>query len=284
MGGPVWAIEPTQVINYVSCHDNHTLFDKLQLTCPDASLAELVAMNKIASAIVITSQGVPFFQAGEEILRTKEKADGTFDHNSYASPSSLNAIKWDDLNKAEYADVHDYYKGLIEFRMNHAALRMSSSSDISKYMNIFMNGSNDQNVIAYELSGEANGEISDGIIVVFNPSAEAAKVDLPEGEWKICVNGEKAGTEVLGTATGSVDVNAVSTMILVKGAVKLSDDVQTDTPTTDNTNDTTTPAPTASNESPSTGDSPLSTILFVVLALSVISVIASIVLGKKKTN
>jgi len=168
--------------------------------------------------------------------------------------------------------------------MNHAALRMSSSSDISKYMNIFMNGSNDQNVIAYELSGEANGEISDGIIVVFNPSAEAAKVDLPEGEWKICVNGEKAGTEVLGTATGSVYVNAVSTMILVKGAVKLSDDVQTDTPTTDNTNDTTTPAPTASNESPSTGDSPLSTILFVVLALSVISVIASIVLGKKKTN
>lgn len=282
-GGPVWAMEPTQVINYVSCHDNNTLFDKLQLTCPDATMEQLVAMNKMASAVVITSQGIPFFQAGEEILRTKVKADGTFDSNSYASSSSLNAIKWDDLNKAEYADVHDYYKGLIEFRKNHAALRMTSSSDINKYMNILMNGSNEQNVIAYELSGEANGEISDGIVVIFNPSEDSAKVELPEGEWKICVNGEKAGTEVLGTATGSVDVAGVSSMVLVKGATKLSEvDDNQDTTTADQ--ETTTPAPTASNESPSTGDSPLSTVLFVVLALSVVSVTASVVLGKKKTN
>ena len=238
-------------------------------------------MNELTAAIVLSSQGVPFIHAGEELLRTKVKPDGTFDHNSYASTSSLNSIKWDDLNKAEYEEVYNYYKGLIEFRKNHSALRMSKASDVNKYMDIFMDGSDDQNVIAYKLSGDANNEVSDGIVVIFNPSSEATTVELPEGDWKICVDGNKAGTEVLGTATGSVEVTGVSSMILVNGATKLSD---VDENQNDVTGDdvTTVPGSTASDESPTTGDSQLATILFVILAASIVCVTVSVVLGKKK--
>ena len=296
-GAPIWAMNPTQAINYVSCHDNYTLFDKLQSTCPDATMEELVAMNSLSAAMVITSQGVPFFQAGEEILRTKEKEDGTFDHNSYASSSELNCIKWDDLNKAEYKASYEYYKGLIEFRKNHAAMRMDTMDEVNEYMNIFMKGDDAQNVLAYELSGEAEGEVADGIIVVFNPSADVAEVTLPEGEWQVCVNKEAAGTEVLSTATGSVEVDGVSCMVLVKGATKMSDedaddnnggdsagdDVTDDDPTDETTkaDETEAATTTASNASPSTGDSPISMVVFVVLALAIVSVLTSVVVGKK---
>lgn len=217
-GDPAWSWYPTQVINYVSCHDNYTLFDKLQATAPNASLGELVDMNNLSAAIVMTSQGVPLFQAGEEILRTKEKEDGTFEHNSYGSGCALNSIKYDVLNNDQYQRSYNYYKGLIEFRKQHSALRMTSYDDIYRYMSTMVDGNNNQGVVAYKISGDANNDISDGIIVAFNPSGWDYTLSLPEGSWKICVNKEKAGTDVLGTASGSVKLVSKSCLILVKGA------------------------------------------------------------------
>ncbi|MBQ3544153.1 MAG: type I pullulanase [Lachnospiraceae bacterium] len=214
-------VKPAQVINYNSCHDNYALFDKLALTNPDDSYEERVKQNNLATAILFTSQGVPFFQAGEEILRSKPLEGGGFEHNSYASPSSLNSIKWDDLNKAEVQQSVAYYKGLMELRANHAAFRMTSFNDIMDNFEYILEGDADEDsVIAYKLNGGVNGEVSDGIVVIFNPSKNTKSVDLPEGEWNICVNAEKAGTEVLGTATGKVDVEPISAMVLVKGATE----------------------------------------------------------------
>lgn len=286
-GEPVWAYSPIQSVNYVSCHDNYSLFDKLQITCPEATLDELVSMNKLAAAVVITSQGIPLFQAGEEILRTKEKEDGTFDHNSYASPSSLNSIKYDDLNKAEYKSTYDFYKGLIEFRKNHAAMRMTNYSDISKYMNVYRDGTGEGNIIAYTLSGDATNEVSDGIVVIFNGNKEAVDVEIPEGEWKVCAENGVAGTDVLGTVSGGkVSVYPSSCTILVQGATKMSEAGETpDTPSTDvPSTDVTTEenVTTAGNEAAQTGDSAshMAMVAFVAVAFAAVIVVAR----KKRFN
>lgn len=296
-GAPVWATAPTQTINYASCHDNLSLFDKLQSTCPDASFDDLLKMNSLTAAIVLTSQGVPFFQAGEEILRTKVKADGTFDHNSYASPSSLNSLKWDDLSKDGYKKSYEYYKGLIEFRKNHSGLRMTTDTEVYENMKVLMDGENDLNVIQYLIDGKANNEVSDGIVVVFNPSKEATTVSLPDGEWKVCVNGEKAGTEVLATANGSVEVAPVSAMVLVNGATKLSaagdnnsgtnDDTTNDTTANGDTNSngtSTTEKTTSKDQSVQTGDNSSTAILVTVIACMAVVLGMTVMAKKRKEN
>lgn len=278
-----WASTPSQVINYNSCHDNYTLFDKLALSNPDDSYEERVKQNNLAAAILFTSQGVPFFQAGEEILRSKPLEDGTYEHNSYASPSSLNSIKWDDLNKAEVQQSVEYYKGLMELRKNHAAFRMTSYTDILANFDYIQDGMDDEDsVIVYTLNGGANGEVSDGIVVIFNPSKNTKTIELPEGEWNICVNAEKAGTEVLGTATGKVEVDAISAMVLIKG--KTVDDGTTGNAGlvgTDSNNgsssDTLQP-----NEGPATGDNAVAYVLVVLMACACVA--ALVVVRKRKFN
>ena len=117
-------------VNYASCHDNMTLFDRIVNSTPDASREDQIKMNNLAAAIYMTSQGIPFVHAGEEMLRSKPTKDGGFDENSYASPDSVNKLKWDDLNSKEYQDVYKYYQGLIAFRKEHAALRMTTAKDV----------------------------------------------------------------------------------------------------------------------------------------------------------
>lgn len=272
-GGVVWSVSPDQVIQYASCHDNYTLFDKITITNKDDSFEDRVKANNLSAAIIFTAQGVPFIQAGEELLRSKPNGDGTFEGNSYASSSSMNAIKWDDLNKDEYKKTYDYYKGLIEFRKNHAALRMTSYDDILANFKYIQNGQNDEDsVVAYTLNGGANGEVSDGITVILNPSQNTKTIDLPEGEWNICVKGEKAGTDVLGTAKGTVDVEPVSAMILVKG--KTVDDGTVGSNTNTNGNNNT----LAPNQSVQTGDNSG----IIVIALMVLACASVLVIVRKR--
>lgn len=228
-GGAVWAVTPDQVINYNSCHDNYTLFDRITISNGDDTFEERVRENNMAAAILYTSQGVPFMQAGEEILRSKplaqpDKNGIAFEGNSYASSSAMNAIKWDTLNDPAYAQVYEYYKGLIEFRKNHAGLRMTSYDDILDHFTYLKKGKDDDDcLVAYQIDGDANGEVSDGIIVILNASKNTKDLELPEGTWQICVNGEKAGTDVLGTATGKISIEPITAMVLVKGATKMGD-------------------------------------------------------------
>ena len=115
---------PTQIINYVSCHDDMCLVDKLKEAKPtDATDDELIRFNKLAQTIVFTSQGVPFIYAGEELYRNKKGV-----HNTYQSPDSINQINWD--NKTKYIDIFNYYQGLIALRKAHPAFRIPTAEGL----------------------------------------------------------------------------------------------------------------------------------------------------------
>ncbi|MBQ7857491.1 MAG: type I pullulanase [Oscillospiraceae bacterium] len=221
-GTPSWASSPTQTVNYASCHDNLALFDRITLCTKDYSLEDQVKMNNLAAAIVMTSQGIPLFQAGEEILRSKPLPDGSYDHNSYKSPDSVNSLKWDHLNDPVYEDVYNYYKGLIAFRKAHPSLRMTTAQAVEENIKAIVDPNS--TVLAFEIKGGANGEANDGMYVIFNSKEEAVSMDLPEGNWTIYINGEDAGTTPLGSASGSVTVDPISAMVLVNEPVEVEED------------------------------------------------------------
>ena len=201
-----WTKHPTQVINYVSAHDNLTLWDKICLSNPDDTEADRIKMNNLSASIVYTAQGIPFMLSGEEILRSKEG-----DHNSYKSSDEINSIKWDDMN----TDVLAYYKGLIEFRKAHAGLRMTTGEDVQQYLKFIDAPSN---MVAFTIDGAANGEVSDELLIIYNGNNASQKITIPEGEWKVCIDGTKAGTEVIRTISGGeITVDAISCLALVKG-------------------------------------------------------------------
>ena len=147
-----YAKAPTEIINYVSCHDDLTLTDKLAKSMPEASVEQRRRAAKLAQTIVFTSQGTPFMFAGEEIFRDKKGV-----HNSYKSPDSINAIDWTLKNK--YADQFNYYKELIRLRKTHPAFRMTTAVEIAE--NIVFDDINTDNLISYSIINNANGDDSD---------------------------------------------------------------------------------------------------------------------------
>ena len=177
-----WTKQPAQCINYVSCHDNHTLLDRLINSVPEASEAERINMHQLANAIVLTSQGVPFLHAGVELLRTKGGEE-----NSYKSPDTVNQINWS--RKAQYSEVFQYYQDLIRLRKEHPAFRMTDNDLIEKHLRFLV--TTDENVIAYILSENANGDAWKNILVLFNGSRKDQVIPLPKGQWTIALDEEK---------------------------------------------------------------------------------------------
>ena len=209
MGLNDWCKTPEQTVNYLSCHDNMALFDRLTQSVPYAEEEELVSMNKLAAAMCLLSQGMPFLQAGEEMLRSKPLPNGTFDANSYRSPDSVNSIKWGDLDKKEYRAVRDYYKGLIAFRKAHAGLRMRTARDVLE--NILCVDTHIPEVTAFMIRG--TGE---KLYMIFNPTAEKVSLPLPAGDWQVHIDGLHAGTEALAIIREQVTAAPISAMVLVK--------------------------------------------------------------------
>ncbi|MCF8366739.1 MAG: type I pullulanase [Bacteroidales bacterium] len=193
-----WAAEPYQTISYVSCHDNHTLFDKLKISNPGDDEVTLIKKHKLANTIVMTSQGVPFLHAGVDFLRTKQDVE-----NSYNRPDSINQIYWP--RKAKYRIVFDYYRDLIKLRKNHPAFRMSSTKDIQK--NLEFLAVDTPNVVAYELKNFANGDSWKNIVVVFNGSDIQQIVNIPFGKWTEVFN--ESGLKSTGYRTFKHDKLAV---------------------------------------------------------------------------
>ncbi len=214
MGMPFWCKTPVQCVNYVSCHDGYTLFDKITLSAPEKYFPERVRINNLAAAITLLSQGVPLFQAGEEMLRSKKHPDGTLEHNSYNCPDCVNSIKWSDLDMPEYISTFEYYKGLIRFRKAHGALRMRSAEDV--YSHITIMDIPDDNLAAYHIWGSVNDETAEAIFVIFNSSDEEKVIDLPVGRWQVCIDDKKAGTEPLYTAEGKFTVPSFSAAVMIK--------------------------------------------------------------------
>jgi pullulanase len=208
--GP-WAVQPTQCVNYTSAHDNLTLWDKLTLSTPKDSLEDRVKMNLLSAAIILTSQGIPFFQAGEEFLRSKpmNEEHTIFDENSYASADIINSLKWNSIT--ENKEVVDYYKGLIAFRRDKSALRMTKTEDLETRLR-FLKWL-EPNLIAFTISHPTEGDIC----VIYNANKNWKLVHVPEGEWKVYVKGNHAGNEVVDTHTGGVVyIEPISTLIMIK--------------------------------------------------------------------
>lgn len=209
MGVPQWAAQPCQCVNYVSCHDNNTLFDRIVLADPAASRDDHIRRSRLAAAFTILSQGVPFFQAGEELLRTKRNPDGSFISNSYNCPDSVNSIKWDTLTDKEYQITRDYYKGLLAFRKAHPVLRLNNRVDV--WNKVHPVPCAHPQMLAF-LMEETDGRI----FVIFNASQGVLNISLPGGKWHTCIREEIAGTDDLAVVDSSVSVPPISAMVLVQ--------------------------------------------------------------------
>ena len=195
---------PRETINYVTSHDNYTLWDKITLSNRDDAEADRIKMDELAQAVILTAQGIAFLQGGEEMLRTKGG-----NRNSYDAGDTVNQFDWS--RKARYWRVFRYYAGLIHLRRSHPAFRMQSANDIQTHLSFL---ASPNNTLMFELSGHANGDSWENILVIYNPKKARVRCDLPPGNWAIVVSQDRISTEYLGRASGRVVVPAISCMIL----------------------------------------------------------------------
>ncbi len=194
-----WTVKDGMVVNYMSAHDNNTLWDKLLLSNPENTEEERVAMNKLGAAILMISRGMPFFQAGEEMLRTK---DG--DENSYKSSDEINNIDWEVLTKdsKEY-EVMQYYKQLMELR-NAYEIFQSTSGTVSIS---FKNLTSGAMVVTF-----TDNTSSKKVVAVINPSTEVINYELT-GEWYLIANENKVDLSKNNKVTGNVTIDSIGISI-----------------------------------------------------------------------
>jgi len=183
-----FAQEPGECVNYVSCHDNLTLWDKIARSNAFDSKGDRISMDLLAQAIVLTSQGIPFLEGGAELLRTKRGH-----HNSYRAGDEVNQFEW--WRKHEFREVFDYYRGLIELRRAHPAFRMTTAAQVRAAVR-FIPGP--PGTVLFELDGSVCGDEWDFIAVIYNANRHEVEIALPtHGEWSIVVARRQAGTRPL---------------------------------------------------------------------------------------
>ncbi len=203
-----YATSPKQIINYVSCHDDLTLTDKLAKSMPEASEAFRQRAARLAQTIVFTSQGTPFMFAGEEVFRDKKGV-----HNSYKSPDSINAIDW--RLKSKNANQFHYYQELIKLRKAHPAFRMTTADEVAH--NIVFDKVKEPNLISYSIKNNANGDKWNEIKLIFNGSDKVRNVNVPKGRWIIVAQDGEIKADGLGkTKGGKMEVAPTSALILAR--------------------------------------------------------------------
>ena len=184
-----WAVEPTQMMSYVSCHDDMCLVDRLKASIPslkpsngklsNCQMDELIRLDLLAQTAVFTSQGVPFMLSGEELLRNKKGV-----HNSFESPDSINQLDWQ--NKLRYPQVFEYYKNLIQLRKHFPHFRLGSAEQVRQKVQ-FLDAP--KGVVAYRIE-EAVGCIVTRVIVVLNATRQEQLIEIPEANYAVvCANG-----------------------------------------------------------------------------------------------
>ncbi|MBC7447976.1 MAG: type I pullulanase, partial [Hymenobacteraceae bacterium] len=205
-----WATTPGQAINYVACHDDMVLWDKLKTSNPDASEADLIRLDLLSNTIVFTSQGVPFLPIGDEFLRTKGGS-----HNSYNLPDSVNQLDWG--RKARYPQVFAFYQQLIALRRAHPAFRLPTQELIAKHLVFLPNLP--ANTIGYQLRDHAGGDKWQTITVLFNGNKTPARVAVPPGIYTIVLREGTINEQGLGTleqGAAPLVLPASSALILVR--------------------------------------------------------------------
>lgn len=204
-----YAKAPSQMINFVSCHDGYTLVDKLKLSVQgERAEDELIPIDKLVNTVLLTAQGIPFIRGGEEIMQDKKG-----EPNSFKSPDSVNQIDWS--FKTKYREVFDYIKDLIALRKAHPAFRIPTVEGLQQWLHFMDTG--DSGVIAYTLGEHANGDEWKEILVAYNGNRHEATIHIPEGEWKVvCRDGQITleGQETL--QGGDVTIAASSALIVYR--------------------------------------------------------------------
>jgi pullulanase len=176
-----WTTEPTQMMSYVSCHDDMCLVDRLKASIPNITEKELIRLDMLAQTAVFTSQGVPFILSGEELMRTKKGV-----HNSFESPDSINQLDW--TNKDRYPQVFKYYQNLIALRKNHPAFRLGDAHLVRKHLE-FIDAP--KGVVAFRLKDYAGRDDWRNIIVILNATKTEEEVTVPSGDYTVvCCDGQ----------------------------------------------------------------------------------------------
>lgn len=200
-----WTNEPSQMVAYVSCHDDMCLTDRLRSSIPYIGDDELIRLDLLAQTAVLTSQGVPFILSGEEMLRDKKGV-----HNSFRSPDSINRLDWNNLKR--YPQVFDYYAGLISLRKQHPAFRMGSADEVRKNL-CFLEAP--EGVVAYQLKNNAGGDSWKNIIVVLNSQKTPQTVDVPENTYTMVVANGKVDANGIGLLSGKTLTVAPQSALIV---------------------------------------------------------------------
>ena len=200
-----WAVQPTQQISYVSCHDDMCLTDRLRASVPGIQDDELIRLDLLAQTAVFTSQGVPFILSGEEMLRNKQGV-----HNSFNSPIDINALNWAQLK--EYPQVFTYYQKLIQLRKNHPAFRLGDAALVRKHLRFLPVK---PCLVGFVLQNHAGGDAWNNIIVILNGSRETQEVDIPAGNYTVVLCDDTINEQGLGRMQGGkVTVDAQRALIL----------------------------------------------------------------------
>ena len=178
-----YALEPTQMMAYVSCHDDMCLTDRLRASIPGIQTEELIRLDLLAQTAVFCSQGIPFMLSGEELLRTKQGV-----HNSFESPDSINQLDW--VAAESHPEVLEYYSRLITLRSHHPAFRMGTAQQVREHLEFLPS---EEHVVAFRLKDHAGGDECQDIIVVLNANRHPAAVEVPEGQYTVlcqegCIN------------------------------------------------------------------------------------------------
>ena len=199
---------PGQSVNYVESHDNMTLVDKIKASVKDANPSDIAQLSQFSTSIAFLSQGLPFMQAGQEFLRSKNG-----DTNSYKSSDAINSLKWD-TRKSNIATVN-YYKGLIALRKAHPAFRMTTTEQVKS--NLKFSNSPDGTIV-YTLNGAAVKDKAATIVVIHNANVGEQSISLPKGgSWSVLVDNGKAGVSVIRKVTGdTLKVAGRTTVVLTQ--------------------------------------------------------------------
>ena len=200
-----WATQPTQMIAYVSCHDDMCLVDRLRSSVPGITSDELQRLDLLAQTAVFTSQGVPFILSGEEMLRDKKGV-----HNSFESPDSVNQLNWN--NTLRYAHAFEYYVKLIQLRKNHPAFRLGDADAVRRSLEFLPT---QDCLVAFVLKNHAGGDAWNNIYVVLNSNKESKVLEIPDGQYTVVCCDNVIDESGLGTvAGGRVVVDPQSALIL----------------------------------------------------------------------
>lgn len=201
---------PEQSLNYVSCHDNLTLWDKINISCNDYSYENRISAHKLSIGIILTSQGIPFIHSGVEICRSKYGIS-----NTYNSPDGINNIDWD--KKQQFINVYEYIKGLIKLRKNHSAFRITDKEEIKNKISFWQ--LIPSNTVAFSLNNNANGDCWNTIIVIYNGNPNTVNINIPYSTWNVVVDKYSSGNHIIRSFTSdSINVESISMTVIYKNS------------------------------------------------------------------